>query len=59
MPALVTSTIPVGSLAARPQPTIAAGSDVLLRPWSLDDAEAVMDASDGRCDVHAHARLRD
>ena len=44
MPALVTSTIPVGSLAARPQPTVTAGSNVLLRPWSLDDAAAVMDA---------------
>jgi [ribosomal protein S5]-alanine N-acetyltransferase len=44
MPALVTPTVPVGSLAARPQPTLAAGPDVLLRPWSLDDAEAVMDA---------------
>ena len=44
MPALVTSAIPVGSLAARPQPTVTAGSNVLLRPWSLDDAAAVMDA---------------
>jgi ribosomal-protein-alanine N-acetyltransferase len=44
MPTLVTSTIPVGSLAARPQPTVTAGSDELLRPWSLGDAEAVMGA---------------
>jgi [ribosomal protein S5]-alanine N-acetyltransferase len=44
MPSLVTSTVPAGSIAARPQPTLTAGSDVLLRPWSLDDAQAVMDA---------------
>jgi ribosomal-protein-alanine N-acetyltransferase len=44
MPTLVTPVVPAGSLAARPQPTLTAGSDVLLRPWSLDDAQAVMDA---------------
>jgi ribosomal-protein-alanine N-acetyltransferase len=44
MPTLVTSTVPAGSIAARPQPTLTADGDVLLRPWSLDDAQAVMDA---------------
>jgi [ribosomal protein S5]-alanine N-acetyltransferase len=44
MPSLVTSTIPVGSLATRPQPTMTVGGGVLLRPWSLGDARAVMDA---------------
>jgi ribosomal-protein-alanine N-acetyltransferase len=44
MPSLVTSTIPVGSLATRPQPTMTVGGGVLLRPWSLGDAQAVMDA---------------
>jgi [ribosomal protein S5]-alanine N-acetyltransferase len=44
VPSLVTSTIPAGSLASRPQPTLAAGRGVLLRPWSLGDAQAVMDA---------------
>jgi [ribosomal protein S5]-alanine N-acetyltransferase len=44
MPSLVTSTVPVGSLAARPQPTLTADSGVTLRPWSLGDAQAVMDA---------------
>ena len=45
MPSLVTPTVPVGSLAAQPQPTLtAAGGGVLLRPWSLGDAQAVMDA---------------
>jgi ribosomal-protein-alanine N-acetyltransferase len=44
MPSLVTSTVPVGSLAVRPQPTLTAGRGVLLRPWSLGDAPAVMDA---------------
>jgi ribosomal-protein-alanine N-acetyltransferase len=44
MPSLVTSTVPVGSLAAQPQPTMTADGGVLLRPWSLDDAPAVMDA---------------
>lgn len=43
MPSLVTSTVPVGSLAARPQPALTAGSSVLLRPWSLGDAQAAMD----------------
>src|ERR1700733_12954055 len=44
MPSLVVPTVPVGSLAARPQPTLTAGGGVLLRPWSLGDAQAVMDA---------------
>jgi ribosomal-protein-alanine N-acetyltransferase len=44
MPSLVTSTVPPGSLAARPQPTLTVGGGVLLRPWSLGDAQAVMDA---------------
>jgi [ribosomal protein S5]-alanine N-acetyltransferase len=44
MPSLVTATVPVGSLAARPQPILTAGSGGLLRPWSLGDAQAVMDA---------------
>jgi [ribosomal protein S5]-alanine N-acetyltransferase len=43
MPSLVTPTVPVGSLAARPQPTLTAGAGVLLRPWSPGDAKAVMD----------------
>ena len=42
MPTLVTSTVPAGSVAARPQPTLTVGDDALLRPWSLDDAPAVM-----------------
>ena len=44
MPSLVTATVRAGSLAARPQPTLTAGLGVLLRPWSLDDAQAVLDA---------------
>jgi [ribosomal protein S5]-alanine N-acetyltransferase len=44
MPALVTPAISVGCLAARPQPTLAAGSGMLLRPWNPGDARAVMDA---------------
>jgi [ribosomal protein S5]-alanine N-acetyltransferase len=44
MPSLVTPAVPVGSLAARPQPTVTAGGAVLLRPWSLGDAPAVLDA---------------
>jgi [ribosomal protein S5]-alanine N-acetyltransferase len=44
MPSLVTSTIPIGSLATRPQPTVTVGGGVVLRPWSLGDAQAVMDA---------------
>jgi ribosomal-protein-alanine N-acetyltransferase len=44
MPALVAPAVPVGSLAAGPQPTLTAGGGVLLRPWSPGDARAVMDA---------------
>jgi [ribosomal protein S5]-alanine N-acetyltransferase len=44
VPTLVTPAIAAGSLAARPQPTLTAGGGALLRPWSLDDAQAVMDA---------------
>jgi len=44
MPTLVTPAIAAGSLTARPQPTLTAGGGALLRPWTLDDAEAVMDA---------------
>ena len=44
MPSLVTSTVPVGSLAVRPQPTLTADRGVLLRPWSLHDAQPVLDA---------------
>ena len=44
MPSLVRPTVPVGSLMVRPQPTLTAGGGVLLRPWSIDDAQAVMDA---------------
>src|ERR1700751_5275938 len=44
MPSLPTPAVPAGSLAMRPQPTLTAGSGVLLRPWSLGDAQAGMDA---------------
>jgi [ribosomal protein S5]-alanine N-acetyltransferase len=40
MPVLVTPAVPVGSLAARPQPTLTADGSVLLRPWGPDDAPA-------------------
>ena len=60
MPNLVTtSTVPVGSLAARPQPTLAAGSGVLLRPWGLDDAQAVMDAYQDEAIQQWHGRRAD
>ena len=60
MPNLVTtSTLPVGSLAARPQPTLTAGSDMLLRPWSLDDAQAVMDAYQDEAIQRWHVRRAD
>ncbi len=44
MPVLITSTVPAGSIAARPQPALTAGGGVLLRPWDPGDARAVMDA---------------
>jgi [ribosomal protein S5]-alanine N-acetyltransferase len=43
MPSLVVSTVPAGSLAAQPQPTLTGGNGMLLRPWSLGDAQAVME----------------
>ena len=67
MPALVASTVPVGSLAAQSQPTLTAGG-VLLRPWTPGDAQAVMDAYQDeeiqrwhvqRADSLAEARQRD
>jgi [ribosomal protein S5]-alanine N-acetyltransferase len=59
MPSLVTSTVPVGSLAARPQPTLTAGGGVLLRPWSLGDARAVMDAYRDEAIQQWHVRRAD
>jgi RimJ/RimL family protein N-acetyltransferase len=59
MPSLVTSTVPVGSLAAQPQPTLAAGSGVLLRPWRLGDAQAVMDAYQDEAIQRWHVRRAD
>ncbi|MFJ7157407.1 GNAT family N-acetyltransferase [Streptomyces sp. NPDC101118] len=44
MPLLVPPTVPVGSLAAHPQPSLPAGGGVRLRPWAVRDAPAVMDA---------------
>jgi [ribosomal protein S5]-alanine N-acetyltransferase len=59
MPSLVTSTVPVGSLAARPQPTLTASRGVLLRPWSLGDAQAVMDAYQDEAIRRWHVRRAD
>ena len=59
MPGLVTSTVPVGSLAARPQPTLTASGGVLLRPWSLGDAQAVMDAYQDQAIQRWHVRRAD
>ena len=59
MPSLVVPTVPVGSLAARPQPTLTAGGGVLLRPWSLGDAQAVMDAYQDEAIQRWHVRRAD
>ena len=59
MPSLVTSTVPVGSLAAQPQPALAAGRGVLLRPWRLGDAQAVMDAYQDEAIQRWHVRRAD
>jgi ribosomal-protein-alanine N-acetyltransferase len=59
MPGLVAPTVPAGSLAARPQPTLTAGSGVLLRPWSLGDAQAVMDAYQDEAIQHWHVQRAD
>ncbi|GAA4582553.1 GNAT family N-acetyltransferase [Planotetraspora phitsanulokensis] len=44
MPLLVTPAIPAGTLAASGQPTLSLGDGARLRPWRLDDAEAVREA---------------
>ena len=60
MPSLVTSTVPSGSLAARPQPTLTADDrTLLLRPWSLGDAKAVMDAFQDEAIQRWHVRRAD
>jgi len=59
MPTLVRPTVPVGSLAARPQPTLTADGGVLLRPWTLGDAQAVMDAYQDRAIQRWHVRRAD
>jgi [ribosomal protein S5]-alanine N-acetyltransferase len=60
VPSLVTtSTVPPGSLAARPQPTLTAGSGVLLRPWSLGDVQAVMDVYRDEAIQRWHVRRAD
>jgi ribosomal-protein-alanine N-acetyltransferase len=60
MPGLVpTPTVPVGSLVARPQPSFTVGGGVLLRPWSLGDAPAVMDAYQDEAIQRWHVRRAD
>ena len=59
MPSLVISAVPVGSLAIRPQPAMTVGGGVLLRPWSLDDAQAVMDAYQDEAIQRWHVRRAD
>ncbi|RAG83688.1 GNAT family N-acetyltransferase [Streptacidiphilus pinicola] len=44
MPTLVAPTVPYGSLASREQPVLPAGDGLLLRPWAVDDAPAVLAA---------------
>jgi ribosomal-protein-alanine N-acetyltransferase len=59
VPSLVIPTVPVGSLAACPQPTLTAGDGALLRPWSLGDADAVMDAFHDQAIQRWHVRRAD
>jgi RimJ/RimL family protein N-acetyltransferase len=48
--------IPVGTLAAGPQPVLAAGSGLLLRPWKPDDAPAFLAAYQDPEIRHWHTR---
>lgn len=59
MPNLVASTVPAGSLAARPQPVLTADSGVQLRPWSPGDARAVMDAYQDKAIQRWHVQRAD
>ncbi|MFI5532948.1 GNAT family N-acetyltransferase [Kitasatospora sp. NPDC051853] len=59
MPTLVTPTVPTGSLAARPQPVLPAPGGLLLRPWQLGDAPAVVTAYQDPAIQHWHVRRAD
>ncbi|MEU2286884.1 GNAT family N-acetyltransferase [Streptomyces sp. NPDC013178] len=41
MPYLTRPVLPAGSLSRAPQPVLAAGDDLVLRPWRAEDAPAV------------------
>jgi [ribosomal protein S5]-alanine N-acetyltransferase len=56
MPALISPAMPAGSLAAGPQPVVAAGDGMWLRPWRLTDAGAVIEAYQDREIQRWHVR---
>ncbi len=59
MPSLVTPAIFAGALAASDQPTLPVEGGLLLRPWLLADAAAVMDAFQDPAIQRWHARRAD
>jgi [ribosomal protein S5]-alanine N-acetyltransferase len=59
MPSLITPAMSAGDLAATDQPTLPVGGDVLLRPWLLTDAAAVMEAFQDPAIQRWHVRRAD
>lgn len=59
MPSLVAPAISVGALATSDQPVLPVESDALLRPWTLDDAPAVMEAFQDPAIQRWHVRTAD
>lgn len=46
MPRTVAAVVAPGGLGGRPQPVLDAGAGIVLRPWTDDDAAAVVEAFD-------------
>lgn len=59
MPSLVAPAIPVGTLAGAEQPVLRAGAGVILRPWLIADAAAVVEAFQDPAIQRWHVRRAD
>lgn len=59
MPLLTSATIAPGSFSEAAHPVISVGSEAVLRPWTLSDAPAVMQAFDDPDIQRWHVRTAD